>query len=109
MYKITILNLFLILSIMLGGCGGDEKLSNSQPPNILFIFCDDMNDIVIDDYMNSHNPNIDKLASMGTSFTNAHINAPLCAPSRASMLTGIGQVRVGILVVCSIIGGRIQI
>ena len=60
-------------------------------PNVLMILVDDLNDWV--GYMGGHpnaiTPNIDKLARRGTSFLRAHANAPICGPSRASMLTGI--------------------
>ena len=34
-------------------------------------------------------PNLDKLASQGIYFTNAHCASPICGPSRASILTGL--------------------
>ncbi|MCF6224372.1 MAG: sulfatase [Flavobacteriaceae bacterium] len=34
-------------------------------------------------------PNIDKLAQKGILFTNAHCQAPICGPSRASIMTGL--------------------
>ncbi|MFI3325262.1 MAG: sulfatase-like hydrolase/transferase [Clostridia bacterium] len=33
-------------------------------------------------------PNLDKLASQGTCFTNAYCNSPVCTPSRMSFITG---------------------
>lgn len=33
-------------------------------------------------------PNVDRLAERGTAFTSAYCNSPLCAPSRASFVTG---------------------
>ncbi len=63
----------------------------ARPPSVLFIMVDDLNDWV--GYLGGHpqtlTPNIDRLAERGVAFLNAHTNAPLCGPSRASMLTGI--------------------
>jgi arylsulfatase A-like enzyme len=62
----------------------------AQQPNILFIAVDDLNDYVniMEGPIKAHTPNIDRLASQGTLFTNAHCQAPICGPSRASVMTG---------------------
>lgn len=59
--------------------------------NVLMIVLDDLNDYigVMGGHPQAKTPNIDKLAGEGVLFTNASSNAPLCAPSRASFLTGI--------------------
>ena len=60
-------------------------------PNVLFIAIDDLNDWV--GCLNGHpqvkTPNIDALAARGTLFTNAHCQAPICNPSRTSIMTGL--------------------
>ncbi|CAG7623127.1 Choline-sulfatase [Paenibacillus solanacearum] len=59
-------------------------------PNIVFIVSDQHRG----DFMGSagnrvvRTPNLDHLAEGGVRFTNAYCNAPLCVPSRMSMLTG---------------------
>jgi len=60
-------------------------------PNVLFIAVDDLNDWVghLRGHPNAKTPNIDRLASQGVSFTHAYCAAPLCNPSRISLLTGI--------------------
>ncbi len=60
-------------------------------PNVLFIAIDDLNDYVncMNGSLRAHTPNIDKLAKAGTLFTNAHCQAPICGPSRASIMTGL--------------------
>lgn len=61
-----------------------------QPPNVLLISVDDLNDWVgcLGGHPQAQTPNIDRVAKMGTLFTNAHCQSPVCSPSRASMMTG---------------------
>ncbi|QGJ70444.1 Choline-sulfatase [Planctomycetales bacterium 10988] len=61
-----------------------------EKPNILFIAIDDQNDWIgcMEGHPQIKTPNIDRLAARGTLFTNAHCQAPLCNPSRTSLLTG---------------------
>jgi len=66
--------------------------------NILFIAVDDLNDWVgcLGGHPQAKTPNIDRLAARGTLFTNAHCQAPLCNPSRSSVLTGLRPSTTGI-------------
>jgi choline-sulfatase len=68
------------------------------PPNVLFLAVDDLNDWVgcLGGHPQTLTPNIDMLAARGTLFTNAHCQAPLCNPSRSSLLTGLRPSRTGI-------------
>lgn len=61
------------------------------PPNILIISIDDLNDWTgcLKGHPQARTPNIDRLAGQGTLFTNAHCQAPICTPSRASMVLGM--------------------
>jgi len=45
---------------------------------------------------NVKTPNIDALAAEGMLFTNAHAQAPICAPSRASLMSGLLPHQTGI-------------
>jgi iduronate 2-sulfatase len=65
-------------------------------PNVIMIVCDDLNTTsighlkdLVGGHPQSRTPNIDALASCGVSFRRAYSNNPICAPSRASFLTGI--------------------
>ncbi len=72
--------------------------AQQQPPNILLITIDDLNQWV--GHLGTHpmvkTPNIDLLASRGVSFSNAHAQAPLCNPSRTSFLTGLRPTTTGV-------------
>ncbi|MEM7559932.1 MAG: sulfatase-like hydrolase/transferase, partial [Planctomycetota bacterium] len=64
----------------------------ADPPNVLFLAVDDMKDWVncLGGYEGTvKTPNMDRLASQGTLFTNAHCASPKCAPSRAAIMTGL--------------------
>ena len=70
----------------------------AEKPNILFIAIDDQNDWIgcLGGHPNAKTPNIDKLASQGTLFTNAHCQSPLCNSSRASLMMGLRPDTTGI-------------
>ena len=66
------------------------KATEAKRPNVLFIAIDDLNDWVrcLGGHSQVKTPNIDRLASRGVLFANAHCQAPICMPSRTSLLTG---------------------
>lgn len=68
-----------------------QAASGNGRPNVLFIAVDDLNDWTgcLGGHPGVLSPNIDRLASSGVLFTNAHCAAPLCNPSRAAIMTGI--------------------
>lgn len=70
----------------------------SSRPNVLFIAIDDQNDWIghLGGHPQAKTPHIDALAARGTAFTNAHVQATLCNPSRASLLTGMRPSSTGI-------------
>ena len=62
-----------------------------RKPNILFIFSDDLSyrDLSCYGQEKFRTPNLDKLAMNGIRFTQAYSGSPECAPSRASLMTGM--------------------
>jgi arylsulfatase A-like enzyme len=60
-------------------------------PNVLFISIDDLNDWIgaLEGHPQTRTPNIDRLAARGVLFANAHSQAPICNPSRTSVMTGL--------------------
>jgi choline-sulfatase len=67
-------------------------------PNVLFIAIDDQNDWIgaFGGHPLAKTPNIDRLAARGTAMLNAHCQAPLCNPSRTSLMLGIRPTTTGI-------------
>src|SRR6187399_2284089 len=86
---ITLLSAFFLCSISLQAAGR---------PNILMIAIDDQNDWIgcLGGHPQAKTPNLDAIAARGTLFTNAHCQAPLCNPSRSSILTGMRPCSTGI-------------
>lgn len=75
--------ILLLTSLATPACADDK-------PNILFISIDDLNDWLgcYGGHPQVQTPRIDALARRGVTFTNAHCQAPICNPSRVSMLLG---------------------
>jgi len=94
--------LFLVLGMLLfSSCNQEKKKTEpgqKQHPNVLFIAVDDLNNWLgcLNGYSNTKTPNLDKLAAQGVLFSNAHCQAPLCGPSRASIMTGLRPSTTGI-------------
>ncbi|MDF2157264.1 sulfatase [Algoriphagus sp. CAU 1675] len=89
MRKITVFILGVLATSLLFSCSQEEK-KVSDRPNIIFIMSDDHAYQAISAYDNSliETPNIDRIADMGILFTNASVTNSICAPSRATILTG---------------------
>jgi len=68
-----------------------DASKSAKPPNFLFLSIDDLNDWigVLGTNANVKTPHIDALAGRGMLFTNAHAQAPICSPSRASLMSGL--------------------
>ena len=68
----------------------DTPAHGAARPNILFIAIDDLNDWV--GCMKGHpqvkTPHMDRLAKRGVLFSNAHVQATYCGPSRMSVMSG---------------------
>lgn len=83
--------LFIIL-LFLPFCKEPKKAETlkNEPPNILFIMSDDHAYQAISAYQDHlmATPNIDRIAKEGILFTNACVSNSICAPSRATILTG---------------------
>ena len=76
--------------------GADAKAKSR--PNIVMIAIDDLNDWVepLGGHPDVKTPAMRRLAERGLTFTNAHCQAPLCNPSRTSLMTGKRPTSTGI-------------
>ena len=86
-------NLFLpicfVAVLFLSACS--TKTNQQQKPNIIYILADDMGygDVsAFNEQGKIHTPNIDKLATDGIRFTDAHTTSAVCTPTRYGILTG---------------------
>ncbi|UCD00231.1 MAG: sulfatase [Phycisphaerales bacterium] len=71
------------------GTRGATK-DSSAPPNFVFILVDDLGWADVSCYGSDlhETPNIDRLAQQAMRFTDAYAAAPVCSPTRASIMTG---------------------
>jgi arylsulfatase A len=68
-----------------------------RPPNVLLILTDDhgYGDLSLHGNPHLRTPNLDRLARQGLEFTRFYVS-PVCAPTRASLLTGRYNLRCGV-------------
>ena len=92
---VSVSMLFVLFSIV-----RSEIAYSVEPtkPNVLFIAVDDLNHWVghLGRNKQTKTPNLDRLAKMGVTFTNAHCAAPICNPSRTALLSGLRPSTTGV-------------
>ena len=93
----SLLKTLCVLSslMFITACDATTKQETKAPGpnklNVVMIIVDDLNDWVgaMGGHPDTRTPNMDRLASQGTLFMNAHATAAICGPSRASVMTGL--------------------
>ncbi len=90
------INLLMLLIICLGCNSRREQSSNTIHPNVILILTDDQGwgDLGIHGNDKISTPAIDQMAGNGAQFERFYVS-PLCAPTRASLLTGKYYLRTG--------------
>jgi arylsulfatase A-like enzyme len=76
---------------------GPAYLKAQEKPNILWLTSEDNNIHWVGCYgnENAETPNIDALAVEGFRYTHCYANAPVCAPSRSTWITGLHAISMG--------------
>jgi arylsulfatase A-like enzyme len=98
MKKLNKYVLALVLFNFLVNAGSAQSAhSNQGKPNFILIVADDLGfaDLSLHGSKQIPTPNIDRLAAEGINFTQGYVSAPVCAPSRAGLMTGKNQVKFG--------------
>ncbi|MGJ8656612.1 MAG: sulfatase family protein [Akkermansiaceae bacterium] len=79
-----------IIGLSLFGAVSGLCMADQTPPNVVLIFADDLGygDLSCYGATKVQTPNIDKLATEGRRFTDAHSPSAVCTPSRYGLMTG---------------------
>ncbi len=99
--KTALITFITSYSLMFSGvtmAQNKEKAQAKKKPNVLLIYTDDQGSLDMNIYgaKDLYTPNMDKLARNGVRFTQFYAAAPVCSPSRASLLTGRFPQRAGL-------------
>ncbi|MEM9327418.1 MAG: sulfatase-like hydrolase/transferase, partial [Bacteroidota bacterium] len=91
--------LLLLLGAVCFDCSspsGESQESDIRLPNIVFLVAEDISPALgcYGDVM-AITPNIDRLAANGALFNKAYATAPICAPSRSTLMTGLYATSLG--------------
>lgn len=83
--------LALSLSTAALGASAAQGWPDLRPPNLVYVLADDLGWAELGCYgqQKIRTPNIDRLAAEGLRFTQHYSGAPVCAPSRCVLLTGL--------------------
>src|SRR5690625_2168299 len=87
---VMILLFFLVFTGACNSSGEKEEKKDTERPNIVFIMTDDHSYQTLSAYDDRfiETPNIDRIADDGVKFVNSFVGNSICAPSRATLLTG---------------------
>src|SRR5580704_15669427 len=93
--RYLLLGLFFVVASSALGADAPAK---GKGPNIVLILSDDMGYADLGCYgcKDILTPNIDRLAKQGARLTDFYSNGPVCTPTRAGLMTGRWQQRVGL-------------
>jgi arylsulfatase A-like enzyme len=82
------MTLFLRLALIFTAATG---LAAAEKPNLIFILSDDLaqGDLGVYGQKIIQTPRLDRMAAEGTRFTQTYCGTSVCAPSRASLMTGL--------------------
>ncbi len=96
--RLAAMTIFCLALFWTSAMAAMAQTTASEKPNILFIAIDDQNDWIgcMDGHPQVKTPCIDRLASRGTLFKNAHCQSPLCNSSRTSLMTGLRPSTTGV-------------
>ena len=89
----------VVVALLAGTLAGAQRGTQSSPkPNVVLIIMDDIGYGDLGSYgvTDAKTPNLDRLARDGVRFTDAYANGPVCSPTRAALVSGRYQQRVGI-------------
>ena len=89
-YPCAVIRLAPMLLLIAASSAAQKPLAGTAP-NIVLILADDLSyrDLSIWGQARFSTPNLDRLAATGMRFTQAYAGAPECAPSRATLMTGL--------------------
>lgn len=91
------LGLATFLALLLGTMPASAA-EKTTPPNVIFVFADDLGWGDLGCYGNTFlkTPHFDRMARQGTLFTHFYVNGSVCSPSRAAFMTGCFPARLGL-------------
>ena len=83
-------SVMILLSVFLGSTKSAAGNNDQRPPNIVFLFADDLGygDVGCYGHPYARTPAIDQLAKEGTRFTQFYVTGVTCNPSRTGLMTG---------------------
>lgn len=110
-YIAMILSLFTLLANTALAQDIAAQQATIKKPNVILFYVDDLGwkDVSFMGSKYYQTPNIDNLAIQGMLFDNGYANAPNCAPSRASLLSGQYTPRHGIYTVNNPARGKAEL